>query len=74
MQFILTLVESVSVWGGRVPVAKPLVYWGKDIMIIARQTNRAIFMIDFKVVTGWDTTRGKSLYRYFIKPVLWEFF
>ena len=38
-------------------------------MIIARQTNRAIFMIDFKVVTGWDTTRGKSLYRYFIKPV-----
>ena len=53
-----------SIFVGRVPVAKPLVYRGKDIMIIARQTNRAIFMIDFKVVTGWDTTRGKSLYRY----------
>ena len=30
--------------------------------------------LDGVVVTGWDTTRGKSLYRYFIKPVRWDFF
>ena len=33
-------------------------------MMIARQTNRANFMLDVLVVTGWDTTRRKSLYTY----------